>query len=441
MCRRKIAAFCEGYNVPASEKDFSRRFFIPVYMTSARPADTQIRVLTAIAFLAGLSIPISTAVQNISIGLFVVAVLLIPSTRQRIGAALREPFPLGCLVFYGVLVAGAFWAPSAHAALSMLGKMRPYLLVPLIFAGCTFLPVRQGVLVGFGAGTLLSVIVSIATALLRHPILSGVAGDYSVFRTHTYHDTFASLLILTIVAFGLRGRIAPRYRWITAIVLLVCLLDVLLLVAGRSAQGALLAALCCLFMLWNIRKGLAGILALAALAVVLLMSSPMLKSEVMRVQYDLTQAQQGVLHYADGRDNSVGLRLYFWRNALAMVKEAPVLGHGTGSYPTVIFKSQGAAGGENPHCDYLWFAVEVGIVGVLALLLMLASGLAQASKLAPPERWVSNLLIVTYAVTALANSYFTDNISGSGFIVLAAAMMGGSWFEPVSDTTHSARLS
>lgn len=407
----------------------------------AQSADVSIRVLTAIAVLAGFAIPVSTALQNISIALFVVAVLLIPSTRQRIGAALREPFPLGCLVFYGVLVAGAFWAPSTHDAFSMLGKMRPYLLAPLLFAGCAFLPVRQGVLAGFGAGTLLSVIVSIATALLRHPIMNGVAGDYGVFRTHTYHDTFASLVILAIVAFGLRGRIVPRHRWVAAIMLLACLVDVFLFVAGRSAQGALLVALCGMLVLWNVRKGLAGIVALAALAAALFMSSHMLKSEVMRAEYDVEQAQKGVLHYADGRENSVGMRMYFWRNAIAVVKEAPVLGHGTGSYHTVISEDHGAEGGSNPHCDYLWFAVEVGIVGVLASLLMLASGLAQASKLAPPEQWVAILLIVTYAVTALANSYFTDNISGSAFILLAAAMMAGPWFDPLSETTHATRPS
>lgn len=412
-----------------------------MHMISARPAAASIRVLTAIAFLAGLSIPISTAMQNVSIGLFVVAVLGIASTRQRIGAALREPFVLGCLVFYGVLVAGAFWAPSTHEALSMLGKMRPYLLVPLMFAGCTFLPVRQGVLFGFGAGTLLSVIVSIATALLHHPILFGVPGDYGVFRTHTYHDTFASLLILGIAVFALTGRIAPRYRWLAAFALIACLVDVFLLVAGRSAQGAMLAALCCMLVLWNPRKGLIGIAALAVLATALVMSIPMLKTEIAHVQYDVAQAQKGVLHYADGRENSVGMRMYFWRNALAVVRQAPVLGHGTGSYHTIIAEDHGAAGGSNPHCDYLWFAVEVGIVGVLASLLMLASGLVQAARLAPPERWAVVLLIVTYAVTALANSYFTDNISGSAFILLAAAMMAGSWFEPLSDTTFATRSS
>jgi O-antigen ligase len=412
-----------------------------MHTTSTQPADVSIRVLTAIAALAGFAIPVSTALQNISIALFGVAVLLIPATRQRIAAALREPFPLGCLVFYGVLVAGMFWAPSTSLGFSMLGKMRPYLLVPLFFAGCTFLPVRQGVLAGFGAGTLLSVILSIGAALLHHPIMAGVVGDYGTFRTHTYHDTFAGFVILAIAAFALRGRIAPRYRAIAAVAFLACLVDVFLFVAGRSAQGVLLAALCGLFVLWNVRKGLIGIAVLAVLAVALFMSSHMLRSEIARVQHDVQEAQKGVLVYADGRDNSVGKRMYFWRNALAVVKEAPVFGHGTGSYHTIISEDHGAEGGSNPHCDYLWFAVEIGIVGVLAALWMLIGGVVQASRLAPPESWIAILLVGTYAATSLANSYFTDNITGSGFIVLAAATMTGPWFAQPSDTTRATKQS
>ncbi|RKP56498.1 O-antigen ligase family protein [Pararobbsia silviterrae] len=409
-------------------------------MTSARSTDASIRVLATIAVLAGFSIPVSTALQNISSALLVVAILLIPAARRQIGTALRQPFSIGCLVFYAVFVLGVLWAPSTHAAIGMLVKLRPYLLVPVIFAGCMLLPVRQGVLLGFGVGTLLSVVVSIITALLHHPVLYGMPGDYQVFRTHTYHDSFASILILSIAAFWLKGAIAPRYRKLTALVLAACVVDVFLFVAGRTAQGALLAALCCLLLLWDVRKGIVGMLVLVVLGAVFFSSSNMLKSEVTRAQYDLQQAQKGVLR-SGNYENSLGLRLFFWRNAMAVVEQKPVLGHGTGSYQAVIFEDQGAQGGRNPHCDYLWIAVETGVVGVLATLAMLICGLVQASRLASPERWAATLLVVTFALTALLNSYFTDNITGTGFILLAAAMFAGRWFEPRSDATRGLRQS
>jgi len=399
---------------------------------------TSVRILTAIAVLAGLSIPTSTALQNVSFGLLVVAVMLCGPARAQIGAVLREPFVRGCLVFYAVFVVGVLWAPSMHAAWLMLVKLRPYLFTPVIFAGCMLACVRRGLLTGFGIGALLSAVISLVSAALHHPVMHGLPGDYAVFRTHTYHNSFLSFVILAIAAFWLRGRIAGRYRWLAAVVLAVCAVDAFLFVSGRSAQGVLLATLCALFLLWDVRKGLLGLCVLAVVAIALYSSSHLLKQEVARAQYDLQESHKGLLVEPNGRENSVGLRLYFWRNALAVIRHDPYFGHGTGSYRATILARDGSQGGANPHDDYLWVAVELGAAGVLAMLVMLWGCFAQACKLAAPERWISWLVIASYAMTSLLNSYFTDNITGTGFVLLTAAMLAGPWFNSSPSTvSHS----
>lgn len=323
----------------------------------------------------------------------------------------------------------------------MLVKLRPYLFAPLIFAGCMLAAVRSGVLVGFCIGVLLSVAISLVSAALHHPVLRGTPGDYAVFRTHTYHNSFVSFLILSIAAYWLRGRIAARYRWLAALVLVLCLVDVFLLVSGRSAQGVLLIALCVLFLLWDLRKGVFGLCLVVVASIALYFGSHFIKQEVEKAQYDLQELRKGVLVYPDGRENSLGLRLYFWRNALGVVREHPFLGHGTGSYRATIFAREGSEGGSNPHDDYLWVAVELGAAGVLAMLAMLRGCIAQARKLDAPESWIALVLIASYAMTALFNSYFTDNITGTGFVLLAAAMLGGRPFGLSPATFFSKRQS
>lgn len=381
------------------------------------------------AVLAGFSIPVSTALLNISFGFLVLSILLTPATRSQIGHALRQPFVMGCLAFYLAFALGMLWTPVPFAAsFGMLVKMRAYLLVPVVFAGCLLIGVRRGLLLGFAAGTLLSVVLSIASGFLKHPILMGAPGDYAVFRTHTYHNTFICFLMCGIAAFGLAGRIPPRYRMLAVVVLVLCVVDVFFLVSGRTAQGVLAMLLAALLLLWNIRKGVLGLVGLALIGSLLYLSSGMLKQEVQHIQYDIAQRKQGVLETGN-YENSLGLRLYFWHNAAALVEEAPLIGHGTGSYQHEILDSYGKLGGQNPHNDYLWTTVELGLLGLVAMLAMLGTGAVQAMRLNPPERWAALLLLSGYVLSSLLNSFFTDNITGSAFALLTCAALAGRWFD------------
>ena len=79
------------------------------------------------------------------------------------------------------------------------------------------------------------------------------------------------------------------------------------------------------------------------------MSSPYLRERLQRAVED------GKIYYATGVHNDVGDHIEFLRKSITFVREAPIIGHGTGSIPELFRRSAvgqvGAAAvpSVNPH--------------------------------------------------------------------------------------------
>jgi hypothetical protein len=126
---------------------------------------------------------------------------------------------------------------------------------------------------------------------------------------------------------------------------------------------------------------------------------------------------------------SAGERLSFWKKSIGFVVQAPVIGHGTGSI-TKMF--QGAAVGDsgvsaevsaNPHNQIFAVAIQLGLIGVAALLAMWSSHLLlfrQSGLVA----WIGLVIVVQNVVGSLFNSHLFDFTQG-WLYVFGAGVAGG----------------
>ncbi|MFA6015763.1 MAG: O-antigen ligase family protein [Gallionellaceae bacterium] len=400
----------------------------------------QLRFAVFAASLAGFAIPVSTALTNISIALLILAFFLTPALWKELPNVLRQPFIIACLILYAVLLIGSSYSSVGFSgAGKMLLKMREYLLVPLIFAVCLYLPVRRALLIWFAVGVLLSIVISTGLAIggenalylmkvlnqrSGQAILQAASGDWMAFRTHTYHNFFAMMLVVGLLALNLTKAIQGNWKKLSWFIIALGLFNILILVQGRSIQFILLLIFGLFFVLWKKRQGL--IIALALIITVppvLYFSSPNIQANIAKIQNDISEYQQGRI------ETSVGYRLGFYKNSLALIQENPILGHGTGSYPSEYRRLTGITEGnlasQNPHNDYFWLGVEQGILGVIALLGIIVATIYQARKRAPAEQWTAIVLAISVAIIALGNSFFTDSISRTAFILLACALLAG----------------
>lgn len=124
-------------------------------------------------------------------------------------------------------------------------------------------------------------------------------------------------------------------------------------------------------------------------------------------------------------ETSTGLRLELWKKSIQFFRDAPIIGHGTGSIRGLFEKAAvGKAGAEavvlgNPHNQTLNVAVQWGVVGMMALYAMWLSHVMFFRW----DKWAATigLLIVTQNIlSSLFNSHLFDfteswiNILGVG---------------------------
>jgi hypothetical protein len=126
---------------------------------------------------------------------------------------------------------------------------------------------------------------------------------------------------------------------------------------------------------------------------------------------------------------SSGQRVSFYLASLNFIRQAPIIGHGTGTigalFEQAVREKTGAAQwlSNNPHNQTFAVAIQLGLVGIVVLwamwiahlLLFRGSGLVE---------WIGLVIVVQNIVGSLFNSHLFD--FGQGWIyVLGVGVTGG----------------
>jgi O-antigen ligase len=202
----------------------------------------------------------------------------------------------------------------------------------------------------------------------------------------------------------------------------VFLANILFVALARTA----LVVIVVLIVLFGLRyltgRGLAvlsaGVIALAALSWT---TSGYLRWRVENIGNEIRT-------FSPQHDTSTGARLAFWKDSIAIVGNAPLLGHGTGSIRTSFARqtgidpaSPGAA--TNPHNQIFAVAIQLGIAGVLVLIAMWAAhgGLFLARD---AGSWIGLIVVVQNVIGSLFNSHLFDFTPG-WIYVFGVGVAGG----------------
>ena len=123
-----------------------------------------------------------------------------------------------------------------------------------------------------------------------------------------------------------------------------------------------------------------------------------------------------------GKATPAGQRLMYWTKALGFLQEAPLLGHGTGSIRAQFRRSISGQTGMaaeisgNPHNQILAVGLQIGLVGIAALLAMWIAHLTlfQSQSFAA---WVGLIVVTQNIIGSLFNSHLFDFTHGWGYVV------------------------
>ena len=381
-----------------------------------------------VAIALGFSLPISVALDNVFLVLLLLAWLARARWRENYQLIRRNPAAWSALLLLAWLALGLAWGSGPLSeGLLYLKKYSDLLLVPILVTVFVDEQERRRGLLALAAALALTLVLSYALALGWLPaggLLTGDAGNPTVFKRHITQNILMAFAALLFAELALEP--APRrVRIFWAALSLGAAFNVLFLVQGRTGY-VVLAVLVLWFLFRTLRwKGIvaaAGILAVAFAGAYQLSDSFHTRISLARAQAD--QWQHGVESH-----NAIGERFEFYTNTLAIIRDHPLLGVGTGGF--VQAYEERVQGTEvkptrNPHSQYLLTASQAGLVGLGLLVLLLVQLWRCAGRLPrESDRTLARGLVLTMAVGSLFNSLLIDHTESLFFAWASGLLVAG----------------
>ena len=384
-----------------------------IAMTNLRIRALDARALQPLAdWLAvgvAVSLPWSTSATGILIVLWLFAVLpsldLAAIKRELLSPAGGLPF-----VLWALATLGLFWADVSWS--ERLGGYTPFhrlLVIPLLLAQFRRSEHGMRVLIGFFASV--TAVLLLSFLLVLFPGLPWRAGEYGV-PVKDYILQSGNFLICAFVLLQLAIDDSRVGRWrstISYIALAVLFLANIVFVAtGRTAL--LVAPVLALLLGWReFRwKGLIG----AALLVGVLGGVSSTMSPYLNARLKTSVEEMHAFEKSNAL-NSTSAHLQFLKESVWFVASAPIVGHGTGSIAAQFRKAAagktGAAGiaSVNPHDQILAIGIQLGAVGIAALIAMWAAHFMLFRGVGLTA-WIGTLVVVQNVVSSLVNSHLFD---------------------------------
>lgn len=255
---------------------------------------------------------------------------------------------------------------------------------------------------------------------------AGVLPDWHVFKNYLAYGGNKSIslgIFMAIAAAWMLNDAAAatdRRATLGYFLAYLCVAAAVILFAVTRTGALLLLLLSALVILRWVTLGWRALALMAVVAALLLGAWKAGGQSIERLQ----RTADAVIAFTEGKQGSgESNRLQFIEKTTEMIAEKPLLGHGIGSwqqqYPV---RAQGleTAFMSTPHNDYLLYAAELGIVGLMLLGLIFVSLLRAAIK--APNRSGNALLLVTVAliVGSMFNAILRDWRFGVPFMLMLA---------------------
>jgi len=378
------------------------------------------RLADGLAVAVAASLPWSTSATGILIALWLVAslpALDVAALRRE----LRSP-PGGLpVLLVGLAVAGLLWGDASPA--ERFRGIEPFLrllMIPVLLA--QFRRSDRGMWVGAAFLASATVLLALAWVMFLLRLNFGHGPGVPV------KDHITQSGIFTLCAFALLDIALDRWIGRRRVPAALCVALALLFIADIvyvTTSRTTLVVIPALFVLFGTRrlswKGFAVfVIGGAVAAAAVWTTSPYVRLRVTGVFTEIAATR------TNGTDTSAGARLEFWKDSLQALREAPILGHGTGTIGEMFRRRadpESGAAATNPHNQLFAVGIQLGAVGVALLLAMWAAH--WLLFLRPGLAAFIGLIAVTQNIVgSLFNSHLMD-FTQAWIYVFAVGVYGG----------------
>ena len=386
------------------------------YVTGGSIADHLLVIGCYALCFACFCTPLSTSLTGTFSALAVFCWIVSGRFLTIVDELLKFPAALVALLFFTYMCFAIIYSPAGLLeGLNIVKKYRELFLLPICIAMFSLSPkYRELGEYAFFTGCIVLMAVSYTMSL---GILPEQRYGHSIVF-HITHNFFMAVLSFWSLHYAFASL---RYRWLWATLFLLCVINIFYIAPGRT--GMLVFS--CLMILFifqrlSVKKALAGLLLFCMALTAVYHTSDNFSGRIGEVISEIEQYQPGKSR------TSIGQRFDWYRSGILLIKEKPIWGHGTGSYP-YIQKSGAADSGiketDNPHNEFLFLTIQFGLVGLLFFVVLLATQLFCARSIPAGKQMLLQGVILAIVSGSMVNSLLFDSQQGHFYLFMSAALM------------------
>lgn len=375
------------------------------------------------ALALGFSIPLSTALMSIFSVLTVLLVIISGQWHKKLRLIKSNPLAIVILLLFVLLIIGSFYS---IAPLNSIGKEVKKYSTLLLFI--FLLPIFQqkkwrqlgiitfvaAMLIQLVGGSIIHLFIDSSRAVLVHDHISiGILMAFTCF-------------IYLHLAFNTTDK---RKRYLLLALFTLTIIYMLWIDTGRTAYICFFVLLLVSFIqLWRWKGTICAIIVILLLGATTYYLSPTLHRQASHaINNTMNYQTNEELSDANAVNNSAGLRLRWAQYSLRIIKAYPVFGAGTGAFETatkkIAYPNEQLFLTDKPHNDILTITAQLGLIGLLLLLLLYISHGYISVKLEIPEKYLAQLLLVAMIVGGLFNSLLRDGIPSHFYVYMSALLL------------------
>ena len=358
--------------------------------------------------LLGVFIPTSIAITNLIIGLLALCWILERNFKAKFDVIKSSKWMLAIFALIGLYALGMLWGDQHLNADWQFQRLALLLIFPILMTmNLNQETIKRAVFVFLGTA-----FISAFTAIAINNNIISPLGEYlsfidpswrnSAFITYNYHNVI--LALATTLSLYVLIEKKSKYTYLLLLFIAVYSISIF---TERGRAGQVIFNLSVVFyIIYYNRKKLIRLFTL----LVLLFSFQFVIYSSTNVYKDRFDAVSNIIQNNGdrGKGKPDDIRYVFVKESLNRIIEKPILGYGTGSFGT-IFKNEVKSGHyfdkhTTPHNQYLYVWFELGILGLVLLLLIFYH---QIKELFRKKDGIHRILLpMSFMFLMLVDSYF-----------------------------------
>lgn len=388
--------------------------------TTKNKIDTE-KILNYLVITLGFTIPISVVGSNIVLAIILLLWIIDGNFYKKYKIIKNNKIIYPFIIFFMVNVAGLLWTQDMKWGLHIVSK-EWRMLIPLILITIVKKEYIKYYISSFLFAILLSEIISYMIFFkIIPPFLSATVYDPTPFVNHITYNPFLAFGVYLLLYFLIFEKNKDVLRNIISLFFILSMSVNMFVTGGRAGQAGYFIMIT-LIIIQYFKEKIFKATILLSILLPLTFYLAYNYSSIFRNRFDLSISN--IKNYNKNVNTSVGLRINFARNSWEIIKQHPIIGVGTGDFPSEYEKinqqlSPNMKITVQPHNMYILEMTQTGILGLLSLLYILYTQIKISFKKNKFYQ-IEQALPVLFAVIMLSDTYLLGHYTSLMFVYFSS---------------------